>query len=106
MDKLITNMDLGKTITESRLHDMFNTSIVTKSSASEDVEYEFELEELRKESAIWCKDLYKAFKEGEDTSDMVGQLKLDQEKSLDDLGDFDSFGDIPIDEAGNPIEEE
>lgn len=106
MDKLITNMDLGKTITESRLHDMFNTSIVTKSSASEDVEYEFELEELRKESAIWCKDLYKAFKEGENTSDIVGQLKLEQEIALDDLEDFDSFGDIPIDESGIPIEEE
>lgn len=106
MDKLITNMDLGKTITESRLNEMFNTSIITKSSPSEDIEYEYELEELRKESAIWCKDLYKAFQEGEDTTDMVGTLKLEQETSLDDLGDFESFGDIPLDEAGIPVEEE
>lgn len=105
MKGLISLMDSGITITEEVIRESFNETFVN-AAATVDAIHEYELKELTDESRIMCKDLYNAFKEGEVTTTMVGTLKLEQEASLDDLGDFDSFGDIPLDEAGIPIDEE
>lgn len=104
MKNLITAMDAGVTITDSLMNRYFNRSFIN-AAATVDAIHEYELKELTDESKVLCKDLMSAFKEGENTATMVGTLKLEQEASLDDLGDFDSFGDIPLDEAGIPVEE-
>jgi hypothetical protein len=104
MKNLITAMDAGKDITESLINRYFNRSFIN-AAATVDAIHEYELKELTDESKVLCKDLYNAFKEGESTTSFVGAVTLEQEVSLDELGDFDSFGDIPLDEAGIPIEE-
>lgn len=105
MKNLITAIDSGRSITDTLINRYFNRCFIN-AAATVDAIHEYELKELTDESKVWCKDIYNAFKEGEDTTTMVGTLKLEQEPSLDDLGDFDSFGDIPLDEAGIPVEEE
>ena len=104
MKNLITAMDSGKSITETLMNRYFNRAFIN-AAATVDAIHEYELKELTDESKVYCKDLFNAFMEGEASQAMVGQLKLEQEASLDDLGDFDSFGDIPLDEAGIPVEE-
>lgn len=105
MKQLITAMDAGVNVNESLIHRYFNRCFIN-AAATVDAIHEYELKELTDESKVLCKDIYNAFKEGEDTTEMVGHLTLEQEPILDDLGDFDSFGDIPLTEEGIPVEEE
>ena len=105
MKQLITAMDADVDITESLVNRYFNRCFVN-AAATVDAIHEYEMKELLDESKILCKDIYNAFREGEDIQDMIGTLVLEQEPTLDDLGDFESFGDIPLNEEGIPVEEE
>lgn len=106
VEKLIVRMDSGKTITLDVVKNFFNNAILTKAMASEDVQYSSELKELASVSEVWCKDIYNALKEGEDTEEVEGVVELEQSVSLDDLGDFSSFSDIPMTDEGIPVEKE
>lgn len=104
MKGLISLMDAGESITEEALTETFNETFVN-AAATVDAIQAYEMKELTDESEVLCRDLFKAFKEGEQVEEL-GTVELIPEPFLGEDGEFDAFCDIEINDDGTPVEVE